>query len=363
MDASTPKKTRIIAICDYLAQEGHTGFHSKVFRRCGVSTRTGWRLLKQAREDPGLEPRTFHSNFRETRGRPKKISDDDLAKLEALIASEGQDARVLQWKDLPAAAGLDLNVSSETVRRRMREISFRRCLACQKSYVPPNLAARRLEYATTMLQRYPRPEDWHHVRFSDEVHFGFGPEGKTYIIRRPWERSCPECVVEKREPPAKDIKRVHAWAAVGYEFKSPLVWYEVPGNTNGKMSLRVYRDQILKPVVGQWLRDGHSFVLEEDNDSGHGTGQANIVRTWKKQHGLDYFFNCSQSPDIPPIEKAWQAPKEAVRTCDVWSDEWLKELAEEGWAGLTQEKINSWVDQIPQILQDIVINEGRMSGY
>ena len=70
------------------------------------------------------------------------------------------------------------------------------------------------------------------------------------------------------------------------------------------MSLQVYRDVVLEPVVGQWLRDGHSFVLEEDNDSSHGTSKSNIVRTWKKQHGLDSFFNCSTSPDMPPIEKS-----------------------------------------------------------
>ena len=69
------------------------------------------------------------------------------------------------------------------------------------------------------------------------------------------------------------------------------------------MSLKVYRDTILEPIVGQWLREGHNFVLEEDNDSGHGTSEANIVKTWKKENGLISFFNCSSSPDIPPIEK------------------------------------------------------------
>jgi hypothetical protein len=57
-------------------------------------------------------------------------------------------------------------------------------------------------------------------------------------------------------PAEKDQKRVHCWAAVGYDFKSPLVWYDVPGNSNGKMPMQVYRDHILKPVVGSWLREG-----------------------------------------------------------------------------------------------------------
>ena len=40
-------------------------------------------------------------------------------------------------------------------------------------------------------------------------------------------------------------------------------------------------------------------------DSGHGTSKSNIIRTWKKEAGLDSFFNCSSSPDFVPIEKAW----------------------------------------------------------
>ena len=37
----------------------------------------------------------------------------------------------------------------------------------------------------------------------------------------------------------KDKKHHHCWAAVGYDFKSDIHFYEVPGNTNRKMSQRV----------------------------------------------------------------------------------------------------------------------------
>jgi hypothetical protein len=52
------------------------------------------------------------------------------------------------------------------------------------------------------------------------------------------------------------------------------------------MSLVVYRDQTLEPIVKPWLQRGDDFVLEEDNDSGHGGGpskRGNIVQTWKKR--------------------------------------------------------------------------------
>jgi hypothetical protein len=41
---------------------------------------------------------------------------------------------------------------------------------------------------------------------------------------------------------------------VGYNFKSELTFYNTPGNQNGKLSLKVYRDSILEPVVKPWLK-------------------------------------------------------------------------------------------------------------
>ncbi|KAK4232654.1 hypothetical protein C8A03DRAFT_48484 [Achaetomium macrosporum] len=129
------------------------------------------------------------------------------------------------------------------------------------------------------------------------------------------------------------------------------------------MTLQCYRDSILEPVVGEWLRQGQFFVLEEDNDSGHGTSKKNIVRDWKERNGLESFFNCTQSPDFSPIEKAWQLPKQAVNKRPCWEDDIVKQLAEEGWQGLKQETINKWVDQIPQIFKDCLELDGAITGH
>ena len=41
--------------------------------------------------------------------------------------------------------------------------------------------------------------DWKVVHWSDEIHFGLGPEKK--LTRRPGERLCYNCIQERREPP------------------------------------------------------------------------------------------------------------------------------------------------------------------
>ena len=62
----------------------------------------------------------------------------------------------------------------------------------------------------------------------------------------------------------------HWWAPGEHDFKSDIIFYEVLGNSNGMMSLQVYIDQILEPVMKPWLLEKQDFVLEEDGDSGHG---------------------------------------------------------------------------------------------
>ena len=102
------------------------------------------------------------------------------------------------------------------------------------------------------------------------------------------------------------------------------------------MSLQVYRDQILEPIIKPWLEEGQRFVLEEDGDSGHGKAKnKNIVRRWKEENGLNYYFNCALSPDLSPIENCWQAPKQHLQKYPYWDDATIKSLIREGWEAVS----------------------------
>lgn len=167
-----------------------------------------------------------------------------------------------------------------------------------------------------MKQRYPEPDDWFRVRFSDEIHFCYGPQGKLHIICKPGKQYCPNCIQEDKEPEEKDKKRYHCSAAVGHDFKSDMCFYEVPGNINGKMSQRVYSD--LSAIVKPWIEAHHNFVLEKDGDSGHEPGKSNIVRTWKESNGLEIYFNCHSLPELSPIENCWQPVKQHLHKYPNW---------------------------------------------
>ena len=125
----------------------------------------------------------------------------------------------------------------------------------------------------------------------------------------------------------------------------------------------MYRKEILEKVVKQWIDEGRTFVLEEDNDSGHGHSAHNPVRAWKEKHGLNYFFNCPQSPDLSPIENAWSVPKQYIRKYAHWDIDSVKELAEEGWKELSQETINRWIESMPERLNNVINLDGKMTGW
>lgn len=103
------------------------------------------------------------------------------------------------------------------------------------------------------------------------------------------------------------------------------------------MSLQVYINQILKPVMKPWLLENQDFVLEEDGDSGYGKAKnRNIVQQWKEESNLEYFFNCASSPNLSPLENCWQPPKQLSKKYPHWDDHTTRELTTrerimEGW--------------------------------
>jgi hypothetical protein len=159
------------------------------------------------------------------------------------------------------------------------------------------------------------------------------------------------------------MKRIHAWAAIGHNFKSNLTFYKISTNTNGKMTQQAYIDRIIEFVVKPWLEQGDHFALEEDGDSGHGPGKHNIVCKWKEDNKLDHYFNCHSSPDLAPIKNCWQPPKQCIKKFPHWDENDTRELALEGWDKTSQDFINKRVATMPQRLQDCIDMDGQMTGW
>lgn len=352
------KKHKIRGVIEYLDAKKIPYFKSDVFDHFGVSHRQGWAMISEASEDQ----RHLTSDGLEHRGRPSKISIHQLREMERIVKEEGFEARQLTWQELAWEAGIE-GVSTRTISKAMgNTMNYHNCTSCKKAWVNASTARERLAHAEAFLQYRPTPTDWHIVRFSDEVHWAIGPEGAKYITRKPGERYCSDCTQQKEEKGReKETRKIHAWAAVGYNFKSDLAFYQVQ---NGKLSMQTYINNILEPVVKTWINKGYSFVLEEDNDPSHGTGKTNPVRTWKENNGLKYYFNCHGSPDLSIIGDCWQLPKQYAKKFPYWDEgKETTTLAREAWSLINQDFINDSVESMPERLKNCIDMEGHMPDY
>lgn len=358
----TPKRAMVRGTISYLESQGLPVNKSAIFRHFDLSRSQGYAALSipaSKRNDPEWE---------ETRGRPNKISDGDQQKMEAVLWDERYENTNLNWSGLAKEAGLDTDCNARTLHRTMGTLGYRRCLGCSRSWVHKKAREKRVEYAERMLEAYPQPQNWRFVRFSGELHIGFGLDGKMRLLPRPGEKYCEGC---QDQPPAlewgRDIRKVHCWAAIGFGYKSELIFYDESTSPNnaGVLTMNDYCDKVLDKEVKVWLNTTgpQSFILEEDVEAfAHGgASKVNVAQQWKAAHGLRYYFNCLDSPDLSPLDTQWPPNKQwRVEPLKDWDEETLRQAARDAWASLDQERVNLWVDFMPQRLRQVIDSQGRM---
>lgn len=172
----------------------------------------------------------------DARGRKSLLSEKDVDRIDEILQTLGFDGRAITWTQLAAAADAP-SVSWRTIQCALSNRGYTKCMACTKTYVSKPLMDKRKAWAKQKRNAYSI-DDWKKVCFLDEVYSD------------------------------EDLNESYT---LGYNLKSELIFYEVPGNSNGKMNQRVYINSILEPIVKPWLKAGEDFVLEKNNDSGHGS--------------------------------------------------------------------------------------------
>ncbi len=205
----TPNKAKVQAVIEFNKAHEIKYRTTDVFKHFKVPERTGWRII--SKDGPSTSARKRHNDLSlpETRGRKSKITKRDIQKMDHFLQTQGFEGRILTWLQLAAECGIE-GVSEQTIQRTLsNSLHYSKCIACSKSWVSPSAARNRLRFAIEMLRKYPTPEAWRRVRFSNEVHFGLGLQGKLRVIRKPGERYCGDCIQEVNEPKEKDRKQIY----------------------------------------------------------------------------------------------------------------------------------------------------------
>jgi len=153
--------------------------------------------------------------------------------------------------------------------------------------------------------------EWLRVLWSDEVTFLIGGKsGKERVSRNNQERWCETCIQHQYH--RGHTTPVNAWGAIGYGYKSPLLFVVGTGK-KGAFKQTDYLAQVLEhlqPILEAFALITHTLrplaepLFMEDGNAAHGhKSTSNCCACYRTKHGIIRMPHPSTSPDMNPIKK------------------------------------------------------------
>jgi hypothetical protein len=146
------------------------------------------------------------------------------------------------------------------------------------------------------------------------------------------------------------------WGAIGWDFKSELVFMEKLPDRRGICS-KAYLTEVLEPIVFPLFDTlGPEYIFMEDGAKVH-AGSARLPRL---QHNIRGFHWPPSSPDLNPIEKVWRWMKEELKKLAVVpkSKEALKGELQKLWDRVDPRDFRHYTEQLTCKLEDVIIAKG-----
>jgi hypothetical protein len=146
------------------------------------------------------------------------------------------------------------------------------------------------------------------------------------------------------------------WGALGWDYKSPLVFLEKLPHMKGICS-KAYLQQVLEPVVFPLFDTlGPSYIFMEDGAKVH-KGSARLPRL---QHNIRGFNWPPSSPDLNPIEKVWRWMKEELKKLPYVPTklEDLKRELQVLWDRVDPRDFRYYTEQLTCKIEDVIEMEG-----
>lgn len=142
-----------------------------------------------------------------------------------------------------------------------------------------------------------------------------------------------------------------------YGRRTPLVVVE------GNMTSVQYRDRILRPIVQPYQQHiGDRFVLQDDNARPH---RSHLVNNFLREAQINRMKWPAVSPDMNPIEHAWDQLKQAVRrrrNPPLTLDD-LRRATVEEWDRMEQDNLDRLVDSLPRRVRACFNARGAATRY
>lgn len=245
-------------------------------------------------------------------------------------------------------------ISDSTVRRRLAEANLKPRRPASGPKLERGHCVARLQYAREHL--HWDEEEWLRVLFTDESRFSlYTSDGRRNVYRRPGERYIQACFSERVQYGGGSV---HVWAGISAEGRTELVAIE-----NGTLTGERYAQEILNEYVGPYLanmRDGS--MLMQDNARPH---TARVVQEYIREVGISVMAWPSRSPDLNPIEHAWDELGRRVRSRRPAPTTLraLKQVLIEEWENIPQHRLRNLIFSMPNRLEAVVRARGGNTSY
>lgn len=246
-----------------------------------------------------------------------------------------------------------VSVSADTVRRRLHEANLR----SRRPVRVVNLSRGNREARYSWAQQHVgwSNDDWANVLFSDESRFGIYPDSRrTRVWREPGNRAR----LNNLQPThSYQGGTIMVWGGISLGGRTDLVFLE------RFMTGALYLDVILQPIVVPYAAtQGPSFILMHDNARPH-TSRA--VRNFLEESNIRVLQWPSQSPDLNPIEHAWDMLQRRVLSIGAPRDNRrnLFSALSEAWRAIPQEDLDNLILSMPRRCQAVLNERGGQTLY
>jgi transposase len=307
-------------------------------RFVGVSKDTVRRWWKVFQETGSVRPKRKRGPKRKTTARADRLLTR-LAKRHRF----GTARELLQyWHE---------QVSIWTVYRRLRESGFRRRRPVKRPLLTRRHRQLREQWA--MQRSLWRQPQWDRIVWTDESCFCLRvTSGRLRVWRQPGERFHDDVVIPTVHGGGGSVM---VWAAIWTGGRSQL--FVVQGSLTGL----TYRHVLDDFVERNRARLPEHWILQDDNAPPH---RAAVVQEFKENQGIQSLPWPANSPDLNPIEHAWDCLGRGVRSrAQPANLRQLADLLAEQWDLIPQEFLDNLIRSMSSRVRAVLESRGGYTRY
>jgi len=298
--------------------------HAHIMQTYGVTNRTSKRLKKRWRSGADAHRVSGTGKLRKTTART------DRRIVNIAISAHSPTAEEIAEE---MRAHFEMKLTPKTIRQRLGEAGYARCVRAKKPRVDEKNRKRRLKWAK--LHLHWTLDQWKTVLWSDESSFFFRFKDRPMVWRRKHEKFNPRCLAGTVKA---DKKKLMVWGCFAWDGLGLLC--QVKGIINGPIYKKILQTYMI-PSGERLFQGSDHFIFQDDNAPVHSP-----AKKFLDEKDFTRMVWPAQSPDLNPIENLWflldqQMKGRKPRTADEFF-----QIIQVAWNDFTVEKCHHLVESM-----------------